>query len=72
MVQNFHLVKISEVNIQFIGITNNNRCLFYTGIINKDFPSEKSHRSPTRQKQEEKKFGEYVCVRTRQSDDQTS
>ena len=24
------------------------------------------------QKREEKKFGEYVCVRTRQSDDRTS
>jgi len=34
--------------------------------------SERNHRSPTRQKREENKFGEYVCVRTRQSGDRTS
>jgi hypothetical protein len=35
-------------------------------------PSERNHRSPTCQKREENKFGEYVCVRTRQSGDRTS
>jgi hypothetical protein len=34
--------------------------------------SERNYRSPTRQKWEENKFGEYICVRTRQSGDHTS
>ena len=34
--------------------------------------SERNYRSPTRQKREENKFGENVCVRTRQSGDRTS
>ena len=34
--------------------------------------SERNHRSRTRQKQEENKFGKYLCVRTWQFGDQTS
>ena len=32
------------------------------------YSSERNQRSPTCQKREENKFGEYVCVRTRQSE----
>ena len=38
-------------------------------IIDSTDCSERNHRSPTRQKREEKKYSKYVCARTRQSGD---
>jgi hypothetical protein len=58
VVVSFSFTSLSLEILEMVGLSTNN-----------DKFSERNYRSPTRQKREENKFGEYTCVRTRQSVD---